>query len=118
MFHSCERCDARRPYEALRTASIVVICLAIVAAAAARKKPPEKPVNLNSATVQQLEQLPGIGPATAKRIVEMREKGGAFRRIEDLLAVRGISEKRLNALRPYLAVSPPPGAATPAARKR
>lgn len=86
-----------------------LVLLAVVAAVAmpTRKQPPAKLVDLNSATLEQLEQLPGIGPATAKRIIEMREKSGAFRRVEDLLAIRGISRKRFEAIWPYLTVSPP-----------
>jgi len=56
-------------------------------------------INLNTATVQQLESLPGIGPALAKRIVEFREKNHGFKRIEELLAVSGISEKKWRAIR-------------------
>ena len=56
-------------------------------------------INLNTATVQQLESLPGIGPAVAKRIVEFREKNHGFKRIEELLAVSGISEKKWRAIR-------------------
>jgi comEA protein len=103
----------RRRESTVRGPLIVVSALLfflVVAVAAAQKKPPAKPVDLNSATLEQLERLPGIGPATAKRILEMREKSGAFRRVEDLLAVRGISRKRLESLRPYVTVSPPPSA--------
>jgi len=49
-----------------------------------------------------------VGPVTAQRILDARQKSGRFRRIEDLLAIRGISTKRLEALRPYVTVSPPP----------
>ena len=59
-------------------------------------------LNLNTATVQQLERLPGVGPALAKRIVDFREKKGGFKRIEELLAVPGISEKKWKAVREYL----------------
>jgi competence protein ComEA len=61
-------------------------------------------LNLNTATIQQLDQLPGIGPALAKRIVEFREKKGGFRRIEELLAVPGISERRWQYLRNLVTV--------------
>jgi competence protein ComEA len=59
-------------------------------------------LNLNSATPKQLEALPGIGPVLAKRIVEFREKKGGYKRIEELLAIPGISEKKWRALRYYL----------------
>ena len=64
-------------------------------------------INLNTATIGQLDQLPGVGPVLANRIVEFREKRGGFRRIEELLAVPGISERRWQVLRPLLEVSGP-----------
>jgi len=74
----------------------------------AQKQPPAKPIDLNAATIKELEELPGVGPVTAQRILDARQKSGRFRRIEDLLAIRGISTKRLEALRPYVTISPPP----------
>ena len=56
-------------------------------------------INLNTASVKELEALPGIGPALARRIVAFREKRHGFRRIEELLAIPGISEKRWKAIR-------------------
>jgi len=56
-------------------------------------------LNLNTATMKELENLPGIGPAIARRIVEFREKKGGFKRVEELLAIRGISEKKWQAIR-------------------
>ena len=60
------------------------------------------PVNINDATREELERLPGIGPALAARIVEHRERHGRFRRAEHLMMVRGISERRFRQLRPYV----------------
>ncbi|MGA8224796.1 MAG: helix-hairpin-helix domain-containing protein [Candidatus Acidiferrales bacterium] len=74
----------------------------------AQKKSPAKPIDLNTATLEQLEQLPGIGPTTAKEIIEFREKGGPYKRVEDLRAIHGISKSKLEKLRPYVTVSPPP----------
>jgi len=59
-------------------------------------------LNLNTATVEQLQRLPGIGPTLAKRIVDFREKKGGFKRIEELLAVPGVSEKKWQTLKQYL----------------
>lgn len=87
--------------------AIIFAVLLSAFAAAAQKKPPAKPIDLNSATIEQLEQLPGIGPSTAKAIVQFRAKSGPFQRVEDLLAIHGISKKRLEVLRPYVTVSPP-----------
>jgi competence protein ComEA len=56
-------------------------------------------INLNAASVQELRTLPGIGPALAKRIVEFREKNHGFKRVEELLAIPGISEKKWRAIR-------------------
>ena len=56
-------------------------------------------INLNTATVEQLQTLPGIGPTLAKRIVIFREKNHGFKRIEELLAVAGISEKKWKVIR-------------------
>jgi len=73
-----------------------------------KKQPPAKPIDLNSATIKELEELPGVGKVTAQRIIDARQKSGRFRRVEDLLAIRGISTKRLEILRPYVTVSSPP----------
>jgi len=70
--------------------------------------PPLHSVDLNTASEKQLEQLPGVGPTTAKAIVEFRAKSGRFRRVEDLLVIRGISESKLEKIRPYVTISPPP----------
>jgi competence ComEA-like helix-hairpin-helix protein len=56
-------------------------------------------LDLNRATREELERLPGIGPALAARSVEHRERHGPFRRAEHLLAVRGVSERRFRELR-------------------
>jgi len=81
----------------------------------AKKKPPATPLDLNSATPEQLEQLPGIGPAAAQAIVNFRIKSGPFRRVEDLLAIRGISQRKLDQIRPYVMVGSgtPPGSQPP-----
>ena len=59
-------------------------------------------VSINEASREELERLPGIGPALAARIVEHRERFGRFRRAEHLLLVRGVSERRFLQLRPYV----------------
>ena len=63
------------------------------------------PVNLNTATAEQLETLPGIGAATAKRIIEHRQKTGGFKKIEELMNVKGIGEKSFLKLKPLVTVS-------------
>jgi competence protein ComEA len=72
-------------------------------AAAAPSKPA---LNLNTATLEQLETLPGIGRKTAERILEHRTKSGGFKRIEELMNVKGIGEKSFLKLKPLIAVPP------------
>jgi len=57
------------------------------------------PVNLNSATLDQLDALPGVGPATASAILDYRQEHGRFRNVEELIEVRGIGEAKLASLR-------------------
>jgi competence protein ComEA len=59
-------------------------------------------ININTASAAELELLPRIGPKTAKKIVEFREQHGPFRKVEHLMQIRGISEKRFVEIRPYI----------------
>ena len=59
-------------------------------------------ISINRSSREELEKLPGIGPALAARIVEHRERYGPFRRAEHLMMVRGISERRFRQLRPFV----------------
>jgi competence protein ComEA len=69
------------------------------APAAASGAAPVPPINLNTATLEQLDQLDGVGPATAQKILEFREEHGGFGSVEELDQIPGIGEKRLAALR-------------------
>jgi len=62
-------------------------------------------VNLNTATLAELQKLPGIGAKTAERIVEYRQKKGPFKKIEELMNVQGIGEKSFLKLRPQITVT-------------
>jgi len=61
-------------------------------------------ININTASANELETLPGIGRGLAARIIEHREKHGSFRRPEHLIIVRGISDRRFRALRDFVTV--------------
>lgn len=62
------------------------------------------PVDLNTADEAALDELPGVGPATAAAIVAFREENGGFRTVDDLLDVRGIGEAKMEQLRPLVTV--------------
>jgi len=65
---------------------------------------PGAKVNLNSATMDQLDELPGVGPVTAKSILDWRTKNGHFTKVEDLLDVKGIGQATLDDLRDLVTV--------------
>src|SRR5690349_12719569 len=67
-----------------------------------KELPAEGSIALSSATSAELEKLPGVGPATAKKILDYRQKKGGFRNLDQLLAVKGIGPKKLKAMRKYL----------------
>ncbi|GEM_PF-2270072 len=91
---------------AIKAISLAVAIILAFAPLSAQKKHPSKPIDLNVANIKELEELPGVGAVTAQRIIDARQKSGKFHRIEDLLAIRGISTKRLEILRPYVTISP------------
>jgi comEA protein len=63
-------------------------------------------ININTAGSEELQTLDGIGPAYAGRIIEYREANGEFKTIEELINIKGIGEKRLEAIRPYITLEP------------
>jgi competence protein ComEA len=90
----------------LSALAILAVAPADVAAATPQQAESSgKPVDINRASVEELIGLPGIGEVTAKRIVEFREQHGPFKRVEDLLKVKGIGEKSFQKLRPSITVS-------------
>jgi len=67
------------------------------------KLPPE-PLDINLASVDDFQKLPGVGPKLAQQIVAYRQKHGPFHRVEDLMALRGMGIKKWKAIRPYIRV--------------
>jgi competence protein ComEA len=68
--------------------------------------PAGKLVNLNTASAAELEQLPGVGPTTAQKIVEYRQANGPFTRVEDLLKIPGLGPSSLEEIRGLVTVGP------------
>ena len=62
-------------------------------------------LNLNAATLDQLETLPGIGRKVAERILEYRTKSGGFKKIEELMNVKGIGEKSFLKIKPLISIA-------------
>lgn len=59
-------------------------------------------ININTADQQLLSQIKGIGPATAQKIIDYRQENGEFKSVDELIKVKGIGEKSLAKMRPYL----------------
>ena len=88
-------------------ATVLVLAMAALSAApatasGASSAAPAAMVNINSAGVDELVTLPGIGKAYAERIVEYRQKNGPFKKVEDILNVRGIGEKTFDRIKDRL----------------
>jgi competence protein ComEA len=79
-------------------------------ATAAKAAAPSAPINLNTATQAQLESLPGVGAKAAQRVLEYRKQNGSFKKVEDLMNVKGFGEKTFLKLKPMLTVSEKAGA--------
>ncbi len=88
---------------------VLLLCLGMVISSvsviAQKSDPaPAEKINLNAASAEQLESLPGIGPVTAKRIVDYRDKVGKFKRIEEIINIKGIGDKKFERIKDRLTV--------------
>lgn len=103
----------------LTMAMLVFACAAGIGVSAAAARPADSapqdrkvvtaataPVDLNAATAADLQKLPGVGPAMAERILEYRQKNGGFKKIEELMNIRGIGEKNFLKLKALITVAP------------
>jgi competence protein ComEA len=97
----------RSALSTLAFVSLITLQPAILAAQgkpAAKVVAPAGPVNINTASAAELDALPGIGAKTAALIVEYRQKNGPFKKVEELMNVRGVGEKSFLKLKPQLTV--------------
>ena len=100
------------------TCVLAIVCVMCAPLAAQQKSARSKPqvataaapVNLNTATVSEIATLPGVGPKAAARIVEYRQKNGGFKKIEELMNVKGVGEKSFLKLKPLITVTEKAGA--------
>jgi competence protein ComEA len=95
------------------TTLALALALALPLSATPDRAPraPQRPVNLNTATVTELMQLPRIGQKTAERILAFRKQHGGFQRPEELMNVKGIGEKSYAKLKPFLSAPAAPRSA-------
>ncbi len=88
-----------------RKTLITLLAVVALAVAAMPALAADEIVNINAADESQLALLPRVGPALAARITEFREANGKFQQVEDLMLVRGIGEKTLELLEPFVSTS-------------
>jgi competence protein ComEA len=98
----------RKNLAVLALAALTLSAPSLIAAGQAPNQAaaPATLVNLNTATVAQLDTLPGIGAKLAERIVDYRTKNGPFKKVEDLMNIPGIGEKNFLKLKPLITVTP------------
>lgn len=89
-----------------RLLPVILVALAVTATAGmAECSQPSGVVNINTASSEELELLPRVGPALAGRIIEFREANGPFQTVDEILAVKGIGESSFAKLEPYIVTS-------------
>lgn len=82
---------------------LIALCAAWPSLLAA-KQPPKTPVNINTASAEELQRLPGVGPVRAAQIIRLRQKNGSFRSVDELRALPRLSEKQFQELRKHATV--------------
>jgi len=107
------RPDATHRANLRNACGVIVLFVVIVSSACSTRveysaanadAPSSNAININTASVDELEKLPHIGRKTAEAIVDFRTVNGPFRRIEQLMQIRGVSEERFANLRPHIKI--------------
>jgi len=93
----------RLPFNVIKLTVLAFLCHCLVLGATLSLAMDGK-VDLNAATMEQLQQVKGIGPAIAQRILDYKQQHGSFKTVEDLLNVKGIGKSKLAALREVVTV--------------
>ena len=89
-----------------RLLTLILVALAVTAVPwTAESSLPSGVVNINTASSEELELLPRVGPALAGRIIEFREANGPFQTVDEILAVKGIGENSFEKLKPFIVTS-------------
>ena len=90
-----------------RTALVLILVAAVTLTivGSVESAQPTGVVNINTATLDQLQMLPRVGPALAGRIVDFREANGEFRTVDEIVAVKGIGERSFENLEPFIVTS-------------
>src|SRR5262245_5663808 len=96
-----------RRFVASGLALVLGLVLSSGLAQAAAKPAPAGKININSASAEQFEALPGVGAKLAARIVEYRQKSGGFKSMSEMLNVKGIGEKNFAKIQAYLTLGEP-----------
>ena len=89
----------------MRNRTILAAVLVTLAAVIAVAAEPAGVVNINTASSEELQMLPRVGPALAERIIAFREANGPYRTIDEIVAVKGIGESSFARLEPYIVTS-------------
>ncbi len=94
---------------ALAAALVLSLILQPLFALQSGPKSSDQKININTAQSEELQKLPRVGPAIAQRIIDYRKENGNFKRIEDIMKVRGIGEKVFGQLKDLITVGAEPG---------
>ncbi len=97
---------ATRRVLALSLTFAFVVFIVLPATAQTKSKEPGGKININTASLTELQDLPRIGPKIAQRILDYRKQNGNFKKIEELMKVKGIGEKVFNQLKDLIEVGP------------